>query len=67
MTIQLNGKKIILPEEVCSIRDLLTFYNLENKILVVELNKEIANKEQYSSRLLSDGDTVEIVHFVGGG
>ncbi|MDQ0220179.1 sulfur carrier protein ThiS [Peribacillus cavernae] len=67
MTIQLNGKKVNLPGEISSIRELLAFYKLENQILVVELNKEIAYKEQYSTQLLSDGDMVEIVHFVGGG
>ncbi|PLT33347.1 sulfur carrier protein ThiS [Bacillus sp. V5-8f] len=67
MTIQLNGRQVNLPEGVCSIQDLLSFYELDNKILVVELNKEIANKEEYASRLLANGDTVEIVHFVGGG
>jgi sulfur carrier protein len=67
MSIQLNGKSVVLPEEVTSIRKLLTHYNLENRIVVVELNKEIVLKEQYETMNLSRGDVVEIIHFVGGG
>jgi sulfur carrier protein len=67
MSIQLNGKSVVLPEEVTSIQKLLTQYNLENRIVVVELNKEIVLKEQYETMNLSRGDVVEIIHFVGGG
>jgi len=67
MSIQLNGKSVVLPEEVNSIQKLLTQYKLENRIVVVELNKEIVLKEQYETMILSRGDIVEIIHFVGGG
>ncbi|MCQ6275035.1 sulfur carrier protein ThiS [Bacillus sp. V3B] len=67
MSIVLNGKNVVLPEEVTSIQRLLTHYDLENRIVVVELNKEIILKEQYETMNLSHGDRVEIIHFVGGG
>jgi sulfur carrier protein len=67
MSIVLNGKSVVLPEEVNSIQKLLTQYNLEKRIVVVELNKEIVLKEQYETTNLSRGDMVEIIHFVGGG
>lgn len=67
MIIQLNGKKIQLSEDVKSIQDLLNDYNLANRILVVEVNKEIIDKKEYGSFLLSDRDSFEIIHFVGGG
>ena len=41
MSIVLNGKSVVLPEEVNSIQQLLTHYHLENRIVVVEVNKEI--------------------------
>ncbi len=66
-TVQLNGKMVQLPEEVSSVQDLLAFYHLENRIVVVELNQEISEKEHYQSTLLSDRDSIEIIHFVGGG
>lgn len=65
--IHLNGKTIKLPETVYCVQDLLQLYELENRIVVVEVNKEIIYKEQYREQTLSDRDTVEIVHFVGGG
>ncbi len=67
MAIILNGKDIELPKEVQSISDLLCHYNLENRIVVVEVNQEITYKEQYDSTILSDKDRIEIIHFVGGG
>lgn len=67
LNIQLNGKITELPKTVQSVQDLLAFYSLENRIVIVEVNKEIVFKEQYPSLTLSNQDTVEIVHFVGGG
>ena len=67
MDIILNGKNIELPNQVKSIADLLSHYNLENRIVVVEVNQEITYKEQYDSTILSDKDRIEIIHFVGGG
>lgn len=67
MDIVLNGKNIEIPMEIKSISDLLRYYNLENRIVVVEVNQEIAYKEQYDSTILSDKDRIEIIHFVGGG
>ncbi len=67
MAIILNGKSIELPEEIKSISELLRHYNLENRIVVVEVNQEITYKEQYDSTILSDKDRIEIIHFVGGG
>ncbi|WP_088067270.1 sulfur carrier protein ThiS [Gottfriedia luciferensis] len=67
MDIKLNGKNIPLSNQITSIQDLLREYQLENRIVVVELNKEIIYKEQYSNTLLSNGDSVELIHFVGGG
>ena len=35
--------------------------------VAVELNREIAARERWSATTLSEGDRLEIVHFVGGG
>lgn len=49
----------------------LTDYLNENNLTVtriaVELNGEILPKDKYDKTVLSDGDRVEIVNFVGGG
>jgi len=34
---------------------------------VVELNEKILDPEEYETQLLKEGDTLEIIRFVGGG
>lgn len=67
MSITLNGKNVDLHEGVHTVKQLLSHYHLENRIAVVEVNKEIVMKENYETMTLSHGDVVEIIHFVGGG
>ena len=50
-----------------TVSDLVATLGLEPKKLAVELNRAIVPKSAYSETALSDGDTLEIVHFVGGG
>ncbi|GAB7058043.1 MULTISPECIES: sulfur carrier protein ThiS [Paenibacillus] len=54
-------------DNVSTVAEMLAAFKLENKILVVELNKEIIERGTYNETRLNDGDRVEIVHFVGGG
>lgn len=67
MEFQLNGKQVVLSEEINSVQKLLNHYGLQNRIAVVEVNKDIILKENYESTMLCDGDAIEIIHFVGGG
>nr|WP_220129210.1 sulfur carrier protein ThiS [Anoxybacillus calidus] len=57
----------MLPESVKTVSDLLSHFQLNNKIAIVEVNLNIINKQDYEITTLSNGDKVEIVHFVGGG
>ena len=41
--------------------------NYAKNRVAVEINGEIVPKSQYESTILNDGDSVEIVGFVGGG
>ncbi|MEJ9282394.1 MULTISPECIES: sulfur carrier protein ThiS [Ureibacillus] len=63
----INGRKTEVQSSIQSVEDLLKFYKLQDRIVVVEQNGEIVLKEQYSKQLVNDGDKIEIVHFVGGG
>lgn len=67
MSITLNGKDVNLQSGVDTVDKLLSHYHLENRIVIIEVNKEIILKENYKTTNLSDGDVVEIIHFVGGG
>ncbi|NOU92651.1 sulfur carrier protein ThiS [Paenibacillus sp. LMG 31456] len=66
MQLTINGE-IREISEVSTITDLLVLFKLEQKILVVELNREIVERTQYDAMALKEGDRLEIVHFVGGG
>jgi sulfur carrier protein len=40
---------------------------IDPRRVAVELNLDILPKAAYETTMLNEGDTVEIVHFVGGG
>lgn len=66
MRLVVNGEQREV-EDVATVEELLRAFKLENKILVVELNLEIVERDAYGATPVKDGDRVEIVHFVGGG
>ena len=61
-----NGKTIDLKEDI-SVEQLLKDYDLNPQKVVVEVNMEILDDEVYSTYLLKNEDTVEVISFVGGG
>ncbi|MCM3160872.1 sulfur carrier protein ThiS [Metabacillus litoralis] len=67
MSIKLNGEQVDLNQEVKTIQHLLAFYKLEDRLVIVEHNREIVLKDQYENTIISNGDEIELVHFVGGG
>ncbi|MDN5388154.1 MULTISPECIES: sulfur carrier protein ThiS [Bacillus] len=67
MNIQLNGRKIEWRDDGGTVYDLLASYSLENRVVVVERNRQIIGKDQYQTVKLEEHDVIEIVHFVGGG
>lgn len=50
-----------------TVQDVLNNLEAKSKMFVVELNTEIIQKDQYESKILNDGDKLEIVTFFGGG
>ena len=50
-----------------TIENLLAHLELDARLVAVEVNLEIVSKTNYSAQKLSEGDRIEIVHFVGGG
>lgn len=63
---KVNGKDINLEGDK-TIRDLLLELKIKENRVVVELNREIVAKEDYSNINLKDDDTIEVISFVGGG
>ena len=50
-----------------SLLDYLAAANYDPKRVAVERNGDIVPKARYGETVLADGDTVEVVSFVGGG
>jgi thiamine biosynthesis protein ThiS len=66
MTITLNGDKHELAAPV-SVSALLRELDIDARRVAVELNLTVVKKAAYDSSVITDGDEVEIVNFVGGG
>ena len=66
MKVELNGKTTQL-DGVETVGDLIRSKDLKPRMVAVELNGEILPREKFDEQVLSDGDRLEIVHFVGGG
>ncbi|MBS8265866.1 thiamine biosynthesis protein ThiS [Mesobacillus boroniphilus] len=67
MDLIINGEKMNIPDTAKTVSGLLNYFQLSDKVLIVELNEAILEKNTHENTLLSDGDRIEIVHFVGGG
>ncbi len=50
-----------------SVTSFLESLDLHPGLVVVERNREILDREAYDQVAVEDGDTLELVHFVGGG
>jgi thiamine biosynthesis protein ThiS len=50
-----------------TVEDLLVGLGLHPRLVVVEHNREILDRVRYAEVEVRDGDTLEVVHLVGGG
>jgi sulfur carrier protein len=50
-----------------TVESILQQLGINREHVAVELNADIVPKAEYEKQLLSDGDKIEIVQFVGGG
>ena len=66
MTLIVNGNQTEISEG-SGISDLIKLLGLDTERVAVELNKRIVRRADWASTTISEGDKVEIVHFVGGG
>ncbi|WP_261133604.1 sulfur carrier protein ThiS [Bacillus sp. Marseille-Q3570] len=67
MQLQINGEMVTVPESVQHISDLIEHFKLEKRVLMIEHNESILEKDHHPKTELKDGDKIEIVQFVGGG
>ncbi|MBH00659.1 MAG: thiamine biosynthesis protein ThiS [Candidatus Pelagibacter sp.] len=64
--IKANGKLLSI-ENNCSIKILLKKLKIPFKMVAIELNGKIIDKNKVGSIKLKEKDKLEIVHFIGGG
>ncbi len=69
MRLILNGQTRELEElnEADTIADLVKMLAMQADRVALEHNGEIVSRENWKKTVLSSGDRIEIVHFVGGG
>ncbi|MCD6034784.1 MAG: thiG [Rickettsiales bacterium] len=66
ISLSINGEKRTF-EGPLTAENLLVTLALDTKKVAFERNLAIVPKSAYADTLLSDGDRIEIVHFIGGG
>lgn len=63
--VRINGE--LVDAEGKTVSEILSELGYNEKAVAVELNESILPKCDYSSAVLKDGDSAEVVRFVGGG
>ncbi len=66
MRLQVNGDDREFSSTL-TLAALIKHLGMKPDRVAVELNREIAQRDQWATIYLQDGDRLEIVHFVGGG
>ena len=64
--IKVNGEKLIFDNNA-SIEKLTKKLKIPLNKVAIELNKKILDKKKLKKIKLNDDDSIEIVHFIGGG
>ena len=66
LQLTVNGEPRTVPGPA-TLLDLLAHLGLDPRTVVVERNREIVRRPQLGETAVADGDSIELVHFVGGG
>jgi sulfur carrier protein len=66
MDLFINGDEKSFADSL-SLAELIEQLGMKGDRVAVELNRKIVARAQWADTKLTDGDQLEIVHFVGGG
>jgi thiamine biosynthesis protein ThiS len=66
MQIVINGERREIVGPV-TVKTLLEQLELDSRRVAVEINQRILKRVEFDTVSVSDGDQLEVVHFVGGG
>ena len=67
MNLVINGDDYSDLPDTLSVQGLIAHLGLPEKKIAIELNREIVPKSTFVKAWLSEGDRLEIIHFIGGG
>jgi thiamine biosynthesis protein ThiS len=65
-TFFLNGEEYIVDQNI-NLFDVINYFNYNQSLLVLEYNKFICPKKNWSTLFIKNKDKIEIVTIVGGG
>lgn len=63
--VKINGEMLDMAGK--TVTEMLAAMKVNGQRVAVELNEDIVPKASYGETVLKEGDTVEVVRFVGGG
>lgn len=69
-TFRVNGQSYTITEtnrENISLQDILDYFDFDSGLFIVEYNKVISPRPDWSSTYIKDKDQIEIITIVGGG
>jgi sulfur carrier protein len=69
MKLQINGEERAFDNSPTpfTLAALIEFLGMKADRVAVELNRDIVPRDRWPDTKLTDGDRLEVVHFVGGG
>jgi thiamine biosynthesis protein ThiS len=62
----LNGEEFF-SDKILNLSDVITYFNYNSALLVLEYNSFICPKENWSNICINNKDKIEVVTIVGGG
>ena len=65
-TFFLNGQEYLINKSI-NLNELLTYFDYNSALLVLEYNNFICNKKDWNQIFITNKDKIEIVTIVGGG
>ena len=67
-TLKINGQSQDFPDGLPkTLSDLLAILKINEATVVAEVDKQIVKRTQFADTLLTSGQSIELVRFVGGG
>jgi len=64
--IYINGKKKNINSNF-NLINIIEEYSLKNKLIAVEINREVIPKSHYKTKKINKNDRIEILELIGGG